>query len=209
MQERIFIDADACSKALTDDVVLTLSGAIETGGGAVLVVPGGNTPSLMLHHLARRELNWSRITVLATDERRVPVDHQDSNEGMIRRHLPADMAFLSLLDNQASRLVADLPHPFDMVILGMGADGHIASLFPGTSWRTAGPGPVVDLSVPGKGERISLTLPAILQARQIALLFAGADKVSTWERARSDDGTDLPVRALIDGAGERLTVYRY
>ena len=130
------------AEGLALNVAKQLSDAIDARGTATLVVSGGRSPVAFFQHLAKQTLDWSKVVVSLADERWVPVEHADSNAGLLKRYLlqgPAAKAqFLSLYSaaanleqaaEQADRLLAELP-PIDVLILGMGDDGHTASLFP-------------------------------------------------------------------------------
>ena len=130
------------AEGLALKVAKQLSDAIDARGTATLVVSGGRSPVAFFQHLAKQTLDWSNVVVTLADERWVPVEHADSNAGLLKRYLlqgPAAKAqFLSLYSatanleqaaEQADRLLAELP-PIDVLILGMGDDGHTASLFP-------------------------------------------------------------------------------
>ncbi len=127
---------------LANDVAEQLRAAISARGEATLVVSGGRSPVAFFQNLAKQGLDWSKVTVSLADERWVPVEHVDSNAGLLKKYLlqgPAAKAkFLSLYSaaanledaaEQADRLLAELP-AIDVLVLGMGDDGHTASLFP-------------------------------------------------------------------------------
>ena len=207
---REFSSRDKAAAALADDLQAGLTAAVADKGRASLVVSGGTTPAGMFRLLCQRNLPWSRVTVLASDERDVPPDHADRNEAMISNEL---------LRNKAARaqLVSlippgDIPTFFDELVLGMGADGHTASLFPDSpelggalvskqtlEWLTTPSSPV---------RRVSLTPRALLQSGRISLLFFGAEKRDVYEAAES--GTDLgeyPVRAVLCQERVPVTIY--
>lgn len=127
---------------LANDVAEQLRAAISARGEATLVVSGGRSPVAFFQNLAKQGLDWSKVTITLADERWVPVEHADSNAGLLKQYLlqgPAAKAkFLSLYSaaanledaaRQADRLLAELP-AIDVLVLGMGDDGHTASLFP-------------------------------------------------------------------------------
>lgn len=183
---------------------------------ASLVVSGGRTPAPVFEQLAGASLEWERIVVTLADERWVPDRDPDSNAALVRRHLLQDTAasarFVPLFGGEATpeegeagceRRLAPIPRPFDAVLLGMGADGHTASLFPGAASLegalTVEGRACMAIRAPGAAQpRMTLTLSALLDARRIVLLITGEAKRRTLERALS--GTDarrMPVRAVL------------
>ena len=208
---RKFETRSEASAALAVEVCETLTEVMAERGRATLVVSGGTSPVAFFHHLRRVPLAWERITVVPSDERVVPLQHPDRNEAMIRRELlqgPAAAARLrGLLPDSGStanlpQLAETLPASFDAVVLGMGADGHTASLFPGSpeldaALRSAEP--LAVLSVPRLGaQRVSLTPAALLTGRRIDLLFFGEEKRAVYEAAAAgDDPAEYPVRAVL------------
>jgi len=184
-----------------------LSDALRTHGRASLVATGGRSPGPVFDRLRLAPgIDWARVVVTLSDERCVGEEHPDSNARLVRERLmTGEGAKAHLLplwpepEPAALRAIA----PFDAVMLGMGEDGHIASLIPGDPGLAAGLDPASDrltVSVPaGLGKpplaRISLTLSALLQARTIFLLIAGEAKREVVARAQA--GADLPVAALV------------
>ena len=217
--------ADA-AVALAADVATALSEAIARRGHASLVVPGGRTPLPFLEALSHQPLDWSRVLVSPSDERWVDADHPDSNELLLRTNLlrnaaatarliplkTADTIPEAAIGECASRL-ATLPRPLDVVVLGMGLDGHFASLFPdapelGAALRPDGP--VVAAMRPPSSPvpRISLTLAFLLDSRGIALLTGGADKARVLEQAAALPGDPrLPVSLLLGQRQVPLALY--
>jgi 6-phosphogluconolactonase len=196
-----------------DRVSAGLARGLAERGAASLVVPGGRTPAAFLSKLGRKPLDWRHISVTLCDERWVPEQSPYSNAAMLRSTLleAADAEFIPLYNFAASpeQAVADiearlapLPRPWDAVVLGMGDDGHFASLFPGESALVEG----LDLRSPhlcvaaggpaGGPRRLSLTLACLARARRITLLATGAHKRAVWEEAASADPHVLPVAAL-------------
>lgn len=130
---------------LADLIAANLSTSLRKRNAASLVVSGGSTPAPLFDALSTRELDWSRVTVTLADERWVPADHKDSNEALVRNRLlvgnAASAAFVSLYEPGCSPIEAQsvvaqrlgsMPLPFDVVLLGMGNDGHTASFSPAT-----------------------------------------------------------------------------
>jgi len=190
------------AEATTNALAAVLSAVLADQHGAALAVPGGSTARLVLPALAARPLPWQRIRVTLVDERWVPADHPDSNERLVRTGLEAAIgagARLIGLNSGADtpeQAVADLtsrvPRP-DVVLLGMGEDGHIASIFPSDAANTS---TAVFAAVQRPDHaRITLTPAAIVAATHVTLAFAGTEKQTIFERALAAGPTaDIPVR---------------
>ncbi len=221
-----FPDTGVLTKAVHDRIVAGLTGAIEERGNATLVLSGGSTPVRVYGLLADAKLDWGRVTVTLADERWVEPGDERSNAGLLARSLFAGSAraarFIPLYHGTspeedaraASAALADLPLPFDIVLLGMGEDGHTASLFPGgdrlmDALADDGPDLVLPISAPGAAEpRLTLTLRALADARNLLLMFIGDKKSAVFDRARmSGTAADLPVRAFLHHAEATMDVY--
>lgn len=182
---------------------------------ARLMVTGGSTPVACYDTLKARPLDWSRVDVALTDDRFVPPTAEESNERLVREHLLQGAAgaagFTPLWSDAGSpEEAAARAEPsiralgrFDAVLLGVGDDGHFASLFPGSPELAEGLDPHAQrlvIGVPKAGlapyvPRISLTLPAILNASLVVILIAGEAKKRPVEAALG--GADLPVRSVL------------
>ena len=204
-----------------------LSGAVEQRGAALLVVSGGTTPARYFHALSEQPIDWSRITVTLADERRVPDDSPRSNARLVREALLRDKAahaqFAPLADSRldedrelaaANARIAALPAPADLVVLGMGDDGHTCSWFPGAEGLSeaidvGARSLVAPISAPGAPEpRLTLTGRVILRARALALHIQGPDKLATLDKALGEGPTEaMPIRAVLRQAADRLTVF--
>jgi 6-phosphogluconolactonase len=211
--QNVFDDAESMATALADRVAAMLRLALRQRGEATLVVPGGKSPVAFFQALARRKLNWARVTVTLADERWLPSEHPDSNAGLVQAHLlqgPAAAArFVPLYGGESTpaagleacaQRLAELPRPFDVVLLGMGEDGHFASLFPGT----AGLADLLDEEGPALAEvippaashaRMSLGLSALTDARHVLVQIQGQRKAEVIEAAGS--GAQYPIGALL------------
>lgn len=183
-----------------------LSAALEAAPGAIAIsVPGGSTPFPILAELAHAPLDWSRIAVWPGDDRIVDEGHPASNVGRIRALLePAGARIVPLAEGAAP------PH-FALVWLGMGGDGHIASLFPNTDPRVDDPQPLRRLTpdpLPPEApfDRLSLTIPALLAAGELLFVLRGADKRALFEAAAAG-ANDLPVARLLGAARQRVTCF--
>lgn len=223
--ERRFETRAEASIAAADRAVAALERRLDGQGEASIVVSGGSTPADFLRELSTRTLDWPNVHVLPSDERWVGVDHDDSNEAMIRRALlagnAADATLHALYSTERSvdercEDIGDafktLPFPFAFVLLGMGADGHFASLFPDAGNLAAGLDPEnASLCIPVRTAasphaRISLTLAALARSDEIVLLIFGDDKWQTLEAAKSN-GDSLPVSRLLRQKRAPVSVY--
>jgi 6-phosphogluconolactonase len=204
------------AEGLALNVAKQLSEAIAARGNAVLVVSGGRSPVAFFQHLAKQDLDWSKVVVTLADERWVPVEHADSNAGLLKQYLlkgPAAKAqFLSLYSaaanveqaaEQADRLLAELP-PIDVLVLGMGDDGHTASLFPDSPNLTEALQadgtrrcwPMLAPSVPR--QRLTMSRALLASAKHKILSISGQSKLTTLNAAlASDDVAAMPVRAFL------------
>lgn len=220
-----FADAGTAAAALAQHVAAHLKADLAKQERAVLVVSGGRSPIPFFHALAAQPLEWARLVVTLADERWVPPDHADSNEALVRRHLLTGRAAAARLvplwsevatpeagAQALAPLLAALPRPFSQVVLGMGEDGHVASLFPDApelaeGLQTAAPALAVH---PGKAShpRLSLSLRTLLQARDIALLVAGEAKARLLAEALgSGPVAELPVRAVLRQTAVPVSVF--
>ncbi len=200
---------------LLEGIKASLTDAVKLRGLASLVVSGGNTPRPLFEALSQQDLPWSQITVTLADERWVDTNSKDSNEAMIRQTLlcgPAAKARFIPLKNTADTAsagvstcqaaIADMSLPFDLVILGMGDDGHTASLFPGVSGNALDTG-ATELCASIKPavaphERISLTAAALLNSRKIILHIVGENKWRVYQQAKGSGAVDdMPVRVVL------------
>lgn len=203
------------TQTLADFVESELENAVALRGHASLVVSGGSTPKPLFTALSQRPLPWSQITVTLADERWVDVSSKDSNEAMIREVLLRDAAaeanFIPLKNSASSAIegldmceqaMDNIPLPFDVVILGMGEDGHTASLFPGVSGSALNenkPELCAAIKPPlAPHERLSLTANAILKSRKIILHIVGEKKWQVYLDARKTGTLDaMPIRTVL------------
>jgi 6-phosphogluconolactonase len=183
-----------------------LTAALGARGGEVFItVPGGSTPFPILAELAKAPIDWSRISVWPGDDRIVAEDHPASNVGRIRAMLePAGARVVPLTED------ARPPH-FALAWLGMGADGHIASLFPNTDPRIDDPLRIRRLTpdpLPPEApfDRVTLTIPALLDSDAVLFVVRGDDKRALFEAAMRGEH-DLPVARLLAGARQPVTCF--
>ncbi|MFW6346137.1 MAG: 6-phosphogluconolactonase [Halomonas sp.] len=200
---------------LAEAVAEALRADLAEQARALLVVSGGATPVPFLRALAAKALPWSRIDVTLADERWVPASAADSNTRLVREHLlqgpAAEASFVSLttddrtpeqgVETVAGRL-ASLTWPASVVVLGMGGDGHTASLFPDSrelDLALTTDDPVVAVRTPSQPQpRITLSADRLHRAKRHLLHITGGDKRSVLARALAGDDTrELPIRAFL------------
>jgi 6-phosphogluconolactonase len=205
------------AQALAADVAQTLARAIDARGGASLIVSGGKTPVKFFEQLRARPIEWRRVCIALADERWVDPSDPGSNEKMVREVLlkerAAEARFAGLKNAAPSpdlgavsawETFARIPRPFDVTLLGMGDDGHTASLFPGSPnlsialAASAAAGCVGMWSPSAPQPRLSLNLSALLDSRRILILIEGAGKLSAYEAAAGAGPVEaMPVRAVL------------
>lgn len=223
-ERKLFASKKELALALASDVAACLSGAITDRGEAKLAVSGGSTPKLFFHHLARSRIDWPRVTVTLVDERCVAETDERSNARLVRDYLlqskAASAQFVPLFQRGGTDKLGSLFRggndrlgPFDAVILGMGNDGHTASLLPGgdnlnEALDLVTTKQLVTMNAPGVPEkRITFTLPVLLDSTFVALHIEGADKQKTLADAEKPGPVkDMPVRALLR-AREPIILY--
>ncbi|QHF06971.1 6-phosphogluconolactonase [Pseudomonas syringae] len=212
-----FDTAQQLADALAEKVAERLKQAISENGLATLVVSGGRSPVAFFQSLATQPLEWSKVVISLADERFVPTEHADSNAGLLQRHLlqgpVAKARFLGLYSvassveeaaQAADQALAELP-PIDVLILGMGDDGHTASLFPNSPNLSEALDlqgerrclPMLAPSVPH--QRLTLTRRLLASARSPILSVSGQAKLDTLRTALAgDDLAEMPVRAFLN-----------
>lgn len=182
-----------------------LRAALATCPEIAVTVPGGSTPFPIFDRLAREALPWERISVWPGDDRIVDEDHPASNVGKIRARLePAGARVVPLTEE------ATPPH-FVIAWLGMGGDGHVASLFPNTNPKADDSYPVRRLTpdpLPPEApfDRLSLTIPALTDSDEIVFVIRGADKRAVFDAAVRGEH-DLPVARLLKAARHKVTCF--
>jgi 6-phosphogluconolactonase len=219
LREHLFDDRADLAVALAKAVAADLRAAIARRGHARLAVSGGTTPRAFLIELSKQTLDWAHVTVVPVDDRWVAPDHPRSNERLLRETLfQGDAAQAQLLplrrptETPESALlpvltqVANEALPLDVVVLGMGEDGHVASLFPDLQRRDiglqpTGRAPVLAVrSASAPEPRITLTLSAIFTAPSLYLHIEGAKKRGVLDGAARDPRSKLPIRSVLSGA---------
>ncbi len=223
---RCFETRQALAGAAAEALASAIRAGIETNGRAAVALAGGSTPGPVYDRLAEIDLDWARVTVTLTDERWVSADSPLANAGLIRRRLMAGRAasanFAPLMAEAGSlqgaareaeeRLRPLLP--FAAVLLGMGEDGHIASMFPGAAELADGldpHGPRLCLPVPMSRQppftpRLTLTLAALAATENLLFLITSSAKRDLVELAEEGDAPSLPIAAALDQRLAAVTV---
>ena len=214
-------DADEMADAVAGDVGFIIDSALEARDQALIALPGGTTPLAAYERLAAQKRKWKDVTIIPTDDRLVDVTNPLSNVAMLaKRFLPLGARVVPLTGGTAAAdyrmsgkaadaRLADLPFPLDLVWLGVGADGHTASIFAGPDLDEALNGPkerralgVMPDPMPADAPvaRVTLSKAAILSARTLTLAFTGRDKRKLVERALKDGAlSSTPIgRVLAD-----------
>jgi len=212
-----YADIETASRELAARIAASLAAAIGARGVASLVVSGGRSPVRLFEILREQPLDWSHVCVALADERWVSPEDAGSNERLVREVLLKDHAaparFLGLKNGaptpdlgavSAWETFARVPRPFDAVVLGMGDDGHTASLFPGSpnlprALNPAAAAGCVGMWAPVEPHpRLSLNLTALLDSRRIAVLITGESKWRTYAAAcAAGPVEDMPIRAVL------------
>jgi len=211
---RTLADADAVATCATELILQAAANAIRERGVFHLVLAGGRTPGKVYQQLAHAQADWNHWHLYFGDERCLPADHAERNSRMAadswlaRGQVPADQIHpiaAELGATSAAQHYADLINqvrPFDMVILGMGEDGHTASLFPGHAFPPGELVHAVHYAPKPPPERVSLSADSLSDSRDVLVLVTGSgkrDAVRQWQQ-----GTDLPIARI--SARQRMTV---
>lgn len=217
VKEHRFPNALALDHALVGEIRVDLQEAIEARGSASLVVSGGRTPANLFRLLGAESIDWSRVWVTLADERWVDTAAETSNERLVRESLLTGAAakahFVGLKSPSATveqslewtwRALTRIARPYDVVLLGMGDDGHTASLFPESPGlaaavdASAAPACVAMRAPSAPHDRISLNLAALLDARRLVLHIVGDGKWQVYLQAReAGPVSEFPVRGVL------------
>ena len=210
LEVEVLADADAVAVRAADEVATLARAAVEVAGRFTFAVSGGRTPWAMFSALRAMDLPWEQIEIYQVDERVAPAGDPDRNLTHLIASLPptgvGQIHAMPVndddLDAAASRYASDLPDRFDLVHLGLGPDGHTASLVPGD--------PVLDVTdrdaaLTGEYQahrRMTLTYPALNRAANVLWLVTGADKADALRRLRDGD-VSIPA-GRVDAADQRV-----
>lgn len=220
-------DAEALADAVAGDLGFIVESALDARGAALLALSGGKTPFPAYERLAAQKLDWKRVVIFPVDDRLVDVTDPLSNVGQLAKifmpkgarviPLGSENKDVAAAGNAANARLNDLSWPPDVVLLGVGGDGHTASIFPGPDYQAAldapkarraigvTPDPMpADAPVP----RVTMTRAAILQARALMLALTGADKRAVVERAIEDGASsNKPIGRVLAEAEQPIDIH--
>lgn len=217
----------ALAEGLADAVSARLAAAIAARGAASIAVSGGSTPKAFFRALSERDVDWAKVTITLVDERFVPPESDRSNHALVAANLLQSKAaaapFVPLYHAAAtaeagaaiaSEKTAGIAAPFDVVVLGMGTDGHTASFFPGgtrleEALDPATPRGVITMEADGAGEtRLTFTFSSLHDAGYLVLHIEGMGKREVLGRAQAaGEETEMPIRAMLRRAAAPLQIY--
>ncbi|WP_228711956.1 6-phosphogluconolactonase [Halarcobacter ebronensis] len=222
-----FPSKEQLTDELASHIALILQEAIDEKGKTSILLSGGNTPKEFFKKLSTFDIPWESVYIGLVDERWVPKEHKDSNELLVKEYLMQNNAskanFVGMYindkePNECEIVCSDnykkMLYPFDLVVLGMGADSHTASLFPNNKKLKE----AYDLEnnslciaiTPNDAphKRMSLTLGAILSAKNIILHIEGKEKLKVYEEAsKSNDILKNPISAVLNNTDSEVEVY--
>ncbi len=220
-------NAEEMADAVAGDVGFIIESALDARDAALIALPGGKTPRPVYPKLAERKLNWKRVTIIPTDDRLVPMDSELSNiRGIAQAFLPQGARVFpiattiedyKLAGGAADARLQDLPWPPDLVWLGMGSDGHTASIFHGPDLQDALDAPkarravgVMPDPMPDEAPvaRVTLTRASILSARTLLITITGNEKRELLEAAIADgQSSKLPIGRVLAEAEQPIDIH--
>lgn len=219
-------DAGELADAVSGDIAFLIEQALDARGNAVVAFPGGSTPLAAFDRLAKAKLNWKNVTILTTDERLVPLTDTLSNVRMLaERFLPVGARVMPLSGGKvlepkaaariANDTIADVHWPLDLVWLGVGSDGHTASIFRGPDYEEALDSPhrivgVMPDPLPKDAPvaRLSLSRSAILAARAITLTVTGDAKRALIEESIEEGASSpYPIGRVLADASQAIDIH--
>ena len=220
-------DVEEMAEAVAGDIAFIIESALDARGEALIAVPGGKTPMPVFQKLAKAKLDWKKVTIIPTDDRLVPLTDERSNiRAIAQAFLPAgarvfpitsDIADYKLAGNSANAKLSELKFPLDLAWLGVGEDGHTASIFPGPDLEEALTAPngrhaigVMPDPLPPEAPvaRVTLTRSAILSARTVLISIIGESKKALLEQAIADGhSSKLPIGQVLAETEQPIDIH--
>lgn len=218
---------DELADAVAGDVGFIIESAVDARGSSLIAVPGGTTGPSIFPKLAAQKLPWKKIAIIPTDDRLVPMDDDRSNvRGIAKTFLPlgarvvpiaTEIADHKLAGNSADARLQDLPWPPDLTWLGMGSDGHTASIFAGADLQDALDAPKARRAVGVMPDpmpqdapvaRVTLTRASILSSRTVLITITGEEKRKVLEQAIADgQSSKLPIGRVLAEAEQPIDIH--
>lgn len=222
-----FTNKESLVLELSKNISNCLNESIKEKGKASLLVSGGSTPKPLFQILSKLDIAWEKVTIALVDERWIDSKHKDSNELLVKDNLIQNLAskanFVGMYlndkeafdsDEECSSIYQNKVYPFDVIVLGMGTDAHIASLFPDNiKLEEAYDLKNSNLCISIKPEtapykRMSLTLQGILSAKKIILHIEGSEKLKVYNEAISlNDKFKMPIASVLNQNIKDIEVY--
>lgn len=220
-------DVEEMAEAVAGDVGFIVESAVDARNASLLALPGGKTPLPVFERLARAKLPWKKVTLIPTDERLVPVQDELSNARLLAQSfmkagarvvpIGGENDDIEAAGNIADARLQDLPWPPDLVWLGMGADGHTASIFAGPDLQNALDAPKARRAVGVRPDplpaeapvaRVTLTRAALLSSRTLIITITGAEKRKILEQAIADgQSSRLPIGRVLAEAEQPIDIH--
>lgn len=215
------------AEAVAGDVEFIIESALDARGSAMVALPGGSTPRPAFQKLAKAKLDWKKVVIVPTDDRLVPMSDDLSNVKLLAQNflplgarvvpIAAEIEDYKLAGNSADARLQELPWPADLVWLGMGADGHTASIFAGPDLQDALEAPkarravgVLPDPLPAEAPvpRVTLTRSSILAARTLLITVIGQKKRDLLEQAIADGHSSrLPIGRVLAEAEQPIDIH--
>ena len=218
---------DELADAVAGDVGFIIESAVDARGASLIAVPGGSTGPAIFPKLAAQKLPWKKVAIIPTDDRLVPMDDDRSNvRAIAKTFLPlgarvvpiaTEIADHKLAGNSADARLQDLPWPPDLTWLGMGNDGHTASIFAGPDLQDALEAPKARRAVGVMPDpmpqdvpvaRVTLTRASILSSRTVLITITGEEKRRVLEQAIADgQSSKLPIGRVLAEAEQPIDIH--
>jgi len=218
---------DELADAVAGDIGFIIDSAVDARGASLIAVPGGSTGPAIFPKLAAQKLPWKKVAIIPTDDRLVPMDDDRSNvRAIAKTFLPlgarvvpiaTEIADYKLAGNSADARLQDLPWPPDLTWLGMGNDGHTASIFAGADLQDALDAPKARRAVGVMPDplpqdapvaRVTLTRASILSSRTVLITIAGEEKRRVLEQAIADgQSSKLPIGRVLAEAEQPIDIH--